>query len=109
MTYTRTDFWREVVSDALCEHGVTASDTQIAFIATDIQGCAENMDMAVPAPSGPSPERRELENLREELKRERNKVICTGCGGSGQLWSQGPYHGSFHTCWKCNGAGRLDP
>ena len=109
MTYTRTDFWREVVSDALCEHGVTASDTQIAFIATDIQGCAENMDMAFPTPSGPSPELQELEKLRKELKRERNKVVCPECRGRGEEYFRGPYHGSLQTCWKCSGAGRLDP
>ena len=76
MTDARTDLWREWVSEVLEEHKISATNEQVSKIATAIQVCAENMDMAFPVPSGPSPELQELEKLHEELKRERNKMVC---------------------------------
>lgn len=108
MSYSRTDYYAEGLAEAFEEHGVTATAEQIRAIASDVAGWAECIGMAFHVPAG-DPRDSELADLRKQLERERNKVVCGACKGSGLLRFQGPYHGSTSTCHKCNGAGRHEP
>jgi len=108
MNYSRTDYYTEGLSEAFDEHGVTATPEQIRAIAEDVVGWTENIGMAFHAPDS-DPRESELETLRKQLQRERNKVACRTCKGSGTLHFSGPYHGSTTNCHKCNGEGRHDP
>jgi len=98
-------YWTEAVASSLDEHGLKASDEQIAAIAADMEISAEMRDFG--APDTPSPYVAECERLRNELDAERRKETCRQCGGRGSITDQGPAHSSTSRCWKCNGEGRL--
>lgn len=108
MSYSRTDYYAEGLAEAFEEHGVAATAEQIRAIADDVVGWSENIGMAFHVPAG-DPRDSELTDLRKQLERERNKVVCATCKGSGVERFQGPYHGSTSNCYKCNGTGRHDP
>lgn len=104
MSYDRDDYWRECVEIALSEAGVAATPDQIKEIAWSIQGGAENIGQAFYQPE--SPLIGENENLRRELRTERDKVLCRDCNGRGRIITQGPYHSFDSQCSKCRGEGR---
>ena len=109
MTEPKQDFWEDVLSESADEHGASLTGEQIKLVAKDIAMAAENMDMVFPAPSGPSPVEVELRETREALTREREKVTCRQCNGTGQERCDGPSHYSISNCWKCRGEGRHLP
>lgn len=108
MSYSRTDYYAEGLAEAFDEHGVTATPEQIRAIAEDVVGWSESIGMAFHTPAG-DPRDSELEELRKQLRREREKTTCSSCNGSGLLHFSGPYHGSTSSCHKCNGEGRHTP
>lgn len=108
MSYSRTDYYAEGLAEAFEEHGVAATPEQIRAIAADVEGWTESIGMAFHVPTG-DPRDSELTDLRKQLDRERNKVACKACSGSGLMTFSGPWHGSTSSCHKCAGAGRHDP
>jgi hypothetical protein len=98
------DLWKELIAESLCEHGVTATDEQVALIAQDAVGIAESISEYSFRPADPMV--RELAESQAALKREQEKVVCSPCKGSGRIYTAGPYHGSDSQCWKCRGEGR---
>lgn len=101
------DLWKELIAESLCEHGVKATSEQIALIASDAQGIAESISEHSFHPADPAI--RELAESQAALKREKDKVICSPCKGSGSIYTAGPHHGSTSQCWKCRGEGRHAP
>lgn len=100
------DYWVESVEVALAEAGVTASAEQIREIAASIEVDHENYGMAHGYDAIPNPLDAENKRLADELHRERTKVICEECRGTGWITSYGPYHSSTSQCFKCGGEGR---
>lgn len=98
------DYWRECVSCALDEAGISATQQQIAIMADVTMGGHENIDQAYHVPENPLID--ENKKLHVLLKNERNKEHCHTCNGSGRIISDGPYHGSDSQCWKCFGEGK---
>lgn len=107
MSYSKEDYYAEGLAESLEEHGVKATSEQIKAIAKDVVLFAESIGQAFYVPEDPGI--READLLRKELERERAKVICRVCNGTGNNISHGPYHSSYSTCWKCNGNGRHAP
>lgn len=107
------DYWRESVEIALDEAGVTATDEQIEEIAGAIEISHENYGMAmghdVASVNLAGERERETERLKSEIERERAKITCRECNGSGWQTTHGPIHNCTSQCWKCRGAGRHDP
>lgn len=73
MSYSKSDYYAEMLSESLDENGVTASREQIAAVASDIVICVENQGMAYYEP--PASDRlndieREWKAKYEALKRE---------------------------------------
>lgn len=101
------DLWKELIAESLEQHGVTATSEQIGLIAEDAAGIAESISEHSFHPADPMI--RELAESQRELKRERDKVTCLPCRGSGVITTSGPYHGSTSQCWKCRGEGRHTP
>lgn len=101
------DLWKELISESLDNHGVSASAEQIASIAEDAAGIAESIREYSFCPADPMI--RELEDTKAALERERDKVTCSTCKGTGYLISNGPCHSSHSSCWKCRGDGRHAP
>ncbi|KPA87035.1 hypothetical protein PF66_06380 [Pseudomonas asplenii] len=108
MSYSRTDYYAEGLAESFEEHGITATREQIKAVASDVAAWAESIGMAFQVPAG-DPRDSELADLRKQLDRERNKVICRECKGSGEYVSRGPHHSSFGRCFKCRGEGRHAP
>lgn len=107
MSYSRTDYFAECLSESFEEHGVTATKEQILAIAKDVADITESAGQAFYQPEHPVIS--EAEILARELRREKSKIACRPCAGSGVLVHQGPHHGSTSTCYKCNGEGRHLP
>lgn len=108
----QTDLWAETIECSFEEHGITATTEQLQAVAADVQCAHENWGMAtgldVATANFKSDERRQIEDLQKELRREQNMVTCRTCNGFGYIRINGPYHYSDETCHKCNGRGRHD-
>ncbi|ERU73810.1 hypothetical protein Q087_01772 [Pseudomonas aeruginosa C40] len=107
MSYSREDYFAEGLGESLEEHGVVATSEQIKAIARDVVLFAENIGQAFYSPE--DPRAREADSLRKELEKEREKVVCRVCQGTGNTVSHGPHHSAYSSCWRCNGAGRHAP
>jgi len=101
------DLWKELIAESFCEHGINATQEQIASVAQDAQGIAESISEHSFHPTDPAI--RELAESQAALKREQSKVTCLPCKGAGRIYTSGPYHGSESQCWKCRGEGRHIP
>lgn len=99
------DYWKECVSCALDEAGITASDEQILLVTSVIEGAHENIGQAFYMPENPLIA--ENEKLTKKLSVERNKTHCRTCDGRGRIYTEGPHHGSDSECYKCRGEGRI--
>ncbi|MCE0464861.1 hypothetical protein [Pseudomonas uvaldensis] len=108
MSYSRADYYAEGLSESFDEHGITATPEQIRAVAADVVVWSENISQAFYIPVE-DPRDNEVSNLRKLLQRERGKVVCRECKGSGSYVSHGPYHSATGACHKCNGEGRHDP
>lgn len=114
----QAEYWREAVMYAF--EGIDRFDVikamtkeQLDEIGEALATSADNQSMAFGwdvASSNRSAElRREEDDLRKELQRERNKVTCRECNGHGRLrYSAGPW-AVDSPCDRCNSTGRHDP
>lgn len=112
------EYWREAVMYAF--EGIDRFDVieglgkeQLDEIGEALATSAEHQSMAfgwdVASSNRAADIKRQEDDLRQELARERRKITCRSCNGHGYTVSQGPYHSSTSSCFKCNGAGRHDP
>lgn len=114
----RIEFWEEAVGDAFCqidkwEVFETLTKDEQKKLGENLARWAESEGSAYGwdvASSNRSAElRREEDDLRKELQRERNKVTCRECNGHGRLrYSAGPW-AVDSSCDRCNSTGRHDP
>jgi hypothetical protein len=100
------NYWKECISIAADECGLQVTKEQLEYLAEAVEGGHENYGMAHGYDAIQNPLEPENKHLRDELKAERNKVICKECNGRGLIVSHGPYHSAESTCWKCRGDGR---
>jgi hypothetical protein len=101
------NYWKECVAEALDDAGIIATDEQINTVSEWVKGAHENYGMAFGHDCIPNHLEIENKNLLKELKKEKNKVMCSYCNGTGNLTSHGPVHSSYSTCYKCNGEGMV--
>ena len=99
------DYWKECISEAFEDAGITATDQQIEIVAEWVEGAHENYGMAMGHDCIPNPLTEENRQLQAEVKKEREKVFCEECQGRGRI-SQGPYHSGGIECSTCRGEGR---
>lgn len=97
-------YWEECLSSSFEEHGIIASKEQIEAIASDIQISHENYGLAFHVPENPLIN--ELRKVKEELKKEKEKVICEKCKGRGLITSNYGTFTSNSQCSKCRGEGK---
>lgn len=100
------DYWKECISIAADECGLSLTDEQLECIAGAVEGGYENYGMAFGYDCIPNPLQSENDRLIRELRKEKEKVLCETCNGRGRIITQGPYHSSDSECWKCRGEGR---
>lgn len=106
------DYWKETIESAFDEAGITATPGQIDLVAGAVEVSHENCGMAhghdVASANWSASRDAEIERLKQELRDERDKVVCTECKGRGHVTeSCGPVRSSTSTCFKCKGDGRL--
>ncbi len=109
MTEAHIQYWEECLSEAAHDCNLEISDAQLKCLAEAADNGHENYSMMFPS-GPPDPlvgEKTEIQRLQDELQKERDKVTCRVCNGSGQEISHGPIHSSYSQCWKCNGNGRV--
>lgn len=114
----QSEYWREAVMEAF--EGIDRFDLvndltkeQLDDIGEALATSAEHQSMAfgwdVASANRHADIQRTEDNLRKEIRRERNKITCRSCNGTGSITSHGPYHSSTSQCFKCHGEGRHDP
>lgn len=101
------DYWKECITEAFEDAGIDATEDQIGTVAFWVEGAHDNYSMAHGHDYIPNPLVSENEDLKRELKKERDKVFCKECNGKGRIFQQGPYHSSDSECGKCRGEGRV--
>lgn len=110
MRKNTNDYWRECISSAFGDVGIVATDEQIAEVADAVEGAHENYGMAFYQPSfSEHPVHEELRKAKEDLRKERDKVHCEVCRGTGSTHTYGGTFMSTSQCYKCHGEGRHAP
>jgi len=101
-------YWHKCISEAFSEHGITATEEQIALVAEWVEGAHENYGMAFGHDAIPNPLKLENDDLKKKLATEKEKVFCRECNGSGRIIDNfGPSGRSSNSqCRKCNGIGK---
>ena len=99
------DYWKECIFEAFDDAKITATDEQVATVADWVEGAHENHGMATGAECIPNPIRLENDDLKRQLKREKDKQLCKRCMGEGRLVTHGPCHSSNSECYECRGEG----
>lgn len=115
MSDYRKQYWRDSIGKALCEMDKFSLFTSEQLdelgdaLATSAEFESQAFGWDVASANRSTELRREEDNLKKELARERNKVTCRECNGVGRLrYNAGPW--AVDTgCMKCNGDGRHDP
>lgn len=105
-----SDYWKECIAEAFEDAGVAATDDQIEKIAQCVEGASQTLDMAFGRYCIPNAAGEENKQLRKALTKEREKVLCESCRGTGSIVDLiGACHYSQSTCWRCKGEGRHAP
>ncbi len=107
MSDPHLDYWRECISCAADECGLSLTDEQLECLAAGAKGGHECYGDAFYQPDSPYPG--EIRRLQDELKREQSKVVCPKCAGAGTYTTYGPYHSATGRCFKCQGDGKVLP
>ena len=100
------NYWNECIAEAFDSAEIKATQEQIDEVAGWAEGAHENYGMAFGHDCIPNPQTAEIESLQRELKKERSKVHCEPCNGTGRIITPGPVHSSNSGCAKCGGEGR---
>ena len=97
-------YWEISMQEILGEHDIFVEQDVLRQIARDVEGCASvQSDYSAPV-SGNS----EVEQLKEEIRKLKNRRPCTACGGVGGSWlAVGASHSSWNDCRNCGGTGMI--
>jgi hypothetical protein len=106
----RWEYWCEAVACGFDEADAfgawdALTREQKKHIGKVLEGAAETQDMTFYVPE--NPDRLEIERLSAELKRERGKVGCFTCRGTGRIQGRaGPWFTDTQ-CDDCRGEGKV--
>ena len=103
------DYWKECVEEAFEDAGIEATQDQIDTVISWVEGAHENYGMALGHDQIRSPLLDENEKISRELEKEKSKITCRHCRGSGEEVCHGPVHSGRSQCPWCNGEGRVLP
>lgn len=104
-----SDYWNDVVSEALEEAGVIATREQVETIASAVAMGHECYGQAHGHHCIPNQSELDNKSLREQLKHEQSLVFCGECKGRGSVTENFGVRSSTSRCWKCNGHGKVKP
>lgn len=98
-------YWEITMQEILSEHDIYVPDDVLTQIARSVESCALVQSEYSAPVSGVS----ELELLKEEVKRLKNRRACTACGGrGGSSFAVGSSHSSWSDCRHCGGTGMVN-
>ena len=103
------NYWQECIEEAFEDAGITASPEQIQCVAGWVEGAHETHSMAHGYDRISHPAVTEASDLKRQLLREREKVPCRECNGSGYQVGRIPpegLEGLYEDCHVCKGEGR---
>ena len=103
----RNSYWLEAVLCANEDLGIVMTEQQAKDFARDMETSHEHYSLGFPTPENPL--ERENDNLKHNLKREREAAVCGNCRGGGYTTENAPgiNRSSKSKCYKCNGSGKI--
>jgi len=102
------DYWQECIGEAFDDAGIMATKEQIENVAGWVESGHENYGMAFGHDCIPNPVDLENKELKKELKKEKDKILCDECKGKGIIISYGGTFQSTSQCNQCRGEGRYN-
>jgi len=103
------DYWEECISEAFEDAGLSATKEQIDIVTSWVEGSHDNYSMAHGHDCIPNPLATENEQLKIDLKKEKDKITCPDCKGNGYTVSYGGTFMAESRCSACQGEGRRLP
>lgn len=67
------DYWKECISEAFCDAGISATNEQIEMVVGFVEGAHDNYGTYTGSEHIPNPMVSEVEALRIELERQKNE------------------------------------
>jgi len=101
------NYWEECISEAAEDCNLVLTKEQINTLASWVEGAHEQYGMAHGYDAIPNPLQTENEDLKRELRRERDKTVCPTCNGRGEEITQLPCHTAISQCFRCKGEGKV--
>jgi len=102
-----SDYWTDCIAEAFEDAGLVVTKEQLNIVASWVAGAHDNYSMSHGYDCISNPMREEIKSLEDKLYKERNKIICRECNGSGSITTYGPVHSATSGCYKCRGEGRV--
>jgi len=100
-----SEYWEITMQEILSEHDISVCGDVLMQIARSVEICASVQSEYSAPVSGIS----EVESLKEEIKRLKNRRACTACGGhGGSSIAVGSSHSSWSDCRHCGGSGMIN-
>lgn len=106
------NYWEECISEAFDDAVIEATQEQIQAVANWVEGSHEVYGEANGHDQiGPSDidDKREIQQLKNDLKEEQAKILCEECKGRGVIVSKFVTFESRSDCYSCKGTGRVSP
>jgi DnaJ-class molecular chaperone len=97
------EYWEMSLKELLPEHGITVTEQLIE----DIYTIREMESEACGYINIPNPLRTEVDTLKKELEKEKDKIPCDYCNGKGRIVSNFGVRSSDSGCIKCGGEGKI--
>lgn len=104
MSY-KQEYWQETLSELFDHYGIKVTASVLEKISADVAQSHDCYGESTGELSIQNPLSEENSQLKKQLKREKDKMICEQCSGTGGEWIDGPYHSSYSDCYKCDGTG----
>lgn len=106
-------YWQDCISEAAEECDLDLTKAQLECLSYHIQMGRDDISMAsgdaVASSNLFAHIEREKDDMAKALRREKDKVQCKPCAGSGSITTYGGTFQATSSCWKCKGYGRHDP
>ena len=100
-------YWIDCIGGAMDEAGLTPTSQQVEDVAECVEVSFENYGLSHGHECIPNPLQQENDVMKYNLKRKKDKAICTTCMGRGSVTESFGIRSSTSSCFTCRGGGYI--